>query len=161
MTTSFGKRKRRERRSSPRCDVSREAAVYFGDPTTRIGGLVRNISLTGAYFVVDRPVDLPQQVVLQFCNGDEFDCEVVRDVNSTEFGLRFVEAEEFRQSDTRTCVASVENFTQRQTPRELYLLLDEMGFFGDDEIEETLHTMVTSFDRFVRLCNERILARSS
>jgi hypothetical protein len=155
---SFGRRRQTERRAQKRCDVSRQAALYYGDEYTRVNGLVRNISLDGAMFVVDMPLNLPPEVVLQFWNGDEFDCDVVRDVGGTEFGLRFKDTREFHESETNQCVTSIQNFTKSQTPHELYDLVENAGFFGDQEIEEITKTFLASYDQLVTIYNERILS---
>ena len=155
----FGRRKQPERRAMQRCEVSRQAALYFGDDNARLNGLVRNISLGGANFLVELPVNLPREVVLQFWNGDEFDCEVVRDVGGVEFGLKFLDIREFDQSETRQCVDSIQSFTKSQTPHELYQLVEDAGFFGDQEIEDITKSFIASYDQLVSIYNERILPR--
>jgi|AP12_2_1047962.scaffolds.fasta_scaffold93478_1 PilZ domain len=154
---SFGRRRQTERRAQQRCEVSRQAALYYGDEYTRVNGLVRNISLDGANFVVDLPLNLPREVVLQFWNGDEFDCDVVRDVGGTEFGLKFKDAQEFNLSETNRCVASIEHFAKSQTPHELYQLVENAGFFGDQDIEDITKSFIATYDQLVNIYSERIL----
>lgn len=154
---TFGRRRQTERRAQQRCEVSRQAALYYGDDYKRVNGLVRNISLDGANFVVDLPLNLPGEVVLQFWNGDEFDCDVVRDVGGTEFGLKFRHAHEFDHSQTGQAVASIEHFAKSQTPHELYQLVENAGFFGDQEIEEITKSFVATYDQLVTIYSERIL----
>ena len=158
---SFGRRERDDRRREPRREVLSQAAIYYGESQQRTTGLVRNISRTGANFFVDFPLDLPRDVVLQFCNGDEFDCEVVRDVGGTEFGLHFKDTNEFEKSQTKDCVDSVRSFTKSQSPRELYQLMEKVGFFGDEEIESIMKGFIASYDQVVKIYSDRILPQQS
>ena len=80
-----------DRRATIRHKSLKGAGVVFNDKNSVVTGLVRNMSTSGARFVVSSPIDLPHDVVLKFSSGEEYNAEVTWQKGGMEFGLRFVD----------------------------------------------------------------------
>ena len=119
--------------------------------------MIRNISLSGLRFVPDTPQNLPRHVSLDFGNGETFDCDVVREGGGLEFGLKFVDKEEFARSNAKENIDAIYQFTKSRTPIEIYDLMESVDFFGDEELEETMREYAAAHHRMVHLYRERIL----
>ena len=78
-----------DRRSETRHKSLKRAEVVFNNRNSVVSGLVRNLSSTGAKFIVDAPVDLPNDVSLLLSTGEEYQAEIKWQKGKTEFGLKF------------------------------------------------------------------------
>ncbi len=81
-----------ESRTFARHRVLKRADVVFNKRNSVVSGLGRNLSETGARFVVNAPVDLPGELTLRFPDRQEWRAEIAWQRGGTEFGLRFVSA---------------------------------------------------------------------
>ena len=81
-----------EARAFARHRVLKRAHVVFNKKNSVVSGLVRNLSETGARFVVNAPVALPRELTLQFSDCREWQVEIAWQKGGMEFGLRFVHA---------------------------------------------------------------------
>jgi hypothetical protein len=156
---SFGRRERYDRRNEPRININKCASVIFGPQHTKVGGAIRNISLSGLRFVTQTPQYFPRQVVLEFRNGESFECEVVRATDGQEFGLRFIDPSAFARSTTKEDIDAVYQFAKSRTPSDIYEILESVEFFGDEELEQIVWEYTATHQRFVQLFSERILPR--
>ena len=154
---AFGRRVPDDRRAEHRREVLKHAVLHSHKDGTQVTGLVRNISRDGAKFITKLPVTLSGHVTLEFSNGETFDCEVVRDVGGKTFGLRFTNASVFDISQTRECVDGLHELVTDRSPRKIYELLEDVGFFGDEELVSRMTDLIDSYDRAVKICNERVL----
>jgi hypothetical protein len=153
---SFGRREHYDRRVEPRSEVLERASVVFGDAGTKANGLIRNISLSGLKFVSERRLDLPRNVTLNFGNGETFACEVVREIDGKEFGLKFGDMSEFAESKIKADIDAVYQFTRSKSPMEICDTMEKVDFFGDQELEAAVRDYAAAYDRMIELYRERI-----
>ena len=158
---SFGRREQYDRRSEPRSDILKRASVIHGTSGTRSNGLIRNISLSGLMFISDKPLELPKRVELDFGNGESFPCDIVRDIDRLEFGLSFVDKAAFAQSEAKENIDAIYQFTKNHSPLEIYDMMQNVDFFGDEELEAAMQDYTTSYDRVIQLYRERIFSQGS
>jgi len=158
---SFGRRHQYDRRSEPRSDILNRASITHTNGQFRATGLIRNISLSGLKFMSDKPLDLPREVRVDFGNDETFACEVVREVNKVEFGLRFLDMPAFAKSQTKANIDAIYQFTKNHTPLDIYDLMENVDFFGDEELEEAMRDYASAYDRMIKLYRERIFSQQS
>ena len=156
---SFGQREQFNRRAEPRRRTLKRADVVFNNRNSSVSGLVRNISEAGAMFLVESPQDIPGRVSLRFGNGEEFDCEVVRNKDGVEFGLKFCDREQFDLSKTRQSIDAIYQMTKNLSPAQLYDLMESTGFFGDGDIESFANEYVKSYHNLLQAFQEKILPK--
>jgi len=156
---SFGQREQFNRRADQRRRTLKRADLVFNNRNSAVSGLVRNISETGAMFLVDSPQDVPNRVSLRFGNGEEFECEIVRNKDGVEFGLRFCDSDKFDLSKTRRSIDAIYQMTKNVSPEELYGLMQAENFFGDEEIELIANKYVEAYHKLLQAFQDKILPK--
>jgi ASC-1-like (ASCH) protein len=107
-------------------------------------------------FVSERRLDLPRNVTLNFGNGETFACEVVREIDGKEFGLKFGDMSEFAESKIKADIDAVYQFTRSKSPMEICDTMEKVDFFGDQELEAAVRDYAAAYDRMIELYRERI-----
>lgn len=140
-------------------DVQRQVTLSFDGADAKVPGIVRGISSLGASFLTQSRQTLPHQVTLAFGNGETFECSVDRDNEGTEFSLKFVDAGAFDKSEIAQCMDRVRDFGEKRSPAAIGDRLEELEFFGDDELLDLMEQCIDAYDQFVRICSDRLLPK--
>ncbi len=156
---AFGQREQLNRRDDPRRRTLKRADLVFNNRNSAVTGLVRNISDTGAMFLVESPQDVPGRVSLRFGNGEEFDCEVVRNSDGLEFGLKFCNSDQFDLSKTRKSIDAIYQMAKNIAPQELHQMMQMAEFFGDEELERMANAYVEAYLEMMQAFQEKILPK--
>jgi hypothetical protein len=131
--------------------------LTFAGQETPIGGTVRTITGDGAVFVSRTRQALPDRVTLRFGSGEAFDCAVGRPRSGTEFALSFTDVRAFAGSTVKQCLDRLGQLDERHSPAQIGDRLEELHFFGDEEILDLVETCIDSYDKFVRICKDRLI----
>lgn len=158
---SFGRRDVYDRRGEPRTDILQRVSLVFGDKDTTITGLIRNISMSGLRFVADTPLNLPRHVTLVFGNDEQFECDVVREENGTEFGLKFSDLAAFGRSEAKESIDAVYQITKSRSPMDIYTMMERVEFFGDAELEAATRDYAAAYDHMIGLYRKRVFAQQA
>ena len=110
----------------------------------------------GLKFIADKPLDLPRNITLDLGHGETFACEVVREIKGLEFGLKFIDAEQFARSQAKENIDAIYQFTKHHSPLEIYDKMEQVDFFGDEELEKAMRDYAAAYDRMIHLCRGRI-----
>ena len=145
-----------ERKSRPAANRN-PVTLTFAGQTVPVGGTVRAVTDDGLVFVCLNRQTLPDQVTLGFGSGETFQCAVGRDRTGTEFALRFTNASAFAGSAVKRCLEHLRQLDERQSPAQIGDRLEEVTFFGDEEMLALVETCIDRYEEFVQVCKERLI----
>jgi len=140
-------------------DVHKPVTLSFDGADAEVPGIVRGISNFGASFFTQSHLTLPQNVMLAFGNGETFECSVDRENDGTEFVLKFVDTGAFGRSEVAQCMDRVRDFRDSRSPAPIGDQLEELSFFGDDELLDLMERCIDAYEDFVRICSDRLLPK--
>ena len=109
---------------------------------------------------MDSPQEVPSRVSLRFGNGEEFECDVVRNIDGVEFGLKFCDAAKFDLSKTRRGIDSIYQMVKNLSPSELHQMMQAANFFGDEDIERIINDYIESYDKLIGAFRDKILPKN-
>jgi hypothetical protein len=110
-------------------------------------------------FLVESPQEVPSRVSLRFGNGEEFECDVVRNKDGVEFGLRFCDTEKFDLSRTRQSIDTIYQTAKNLAPGDLYSMMHAANFFGDEDIERLANKYVEAYNKLLSTFQDKILPK--